>query len=153
MPNPQVNLRLGQGDVSLLDELATGLSLSRSDTVRFALHQLRRSDPVRRRNAFAESLRERFGADAVLRVELDESFNAFGTVDGQPRTDLYLPTQGARFGDDDFVQVWLGDPDTDDVRLFLGMIPARSGVPLVVPLAELSAGMRPRAVGWFSEAE
>lgn len=153
MANPQVNLRLGPADVELLDELATGLSLSRSDTVRFALHQLRQSDPVKRRNLFAESLRERFGRDAVLRVELDDSFDAFGTVDGQRGNDLYLPTQATRFGDDDFVQVWLGDRDTDDVRIFLGVLPAHSRVPLVVPLAELSAAMRPRAVAWFVEGE
>lgn len=151
MPNPQVNLRLDHADVQLLDEMAQGLALSRSDTVRFALHQLRQSDPVKRRNRFAQSLRERFGQDAVLRVELDDTFNVVGTVDGQRHADLYLPSQATRFGDEDFVQVWVGDVAGDDVRIFLGVLPARSGVPLVVPLAELSPAMRPRAVAWFVE--
>jgi hypothetical protein len=44
MPNPQVNLRLDHPDVQLLDEMAKGLGLSRSDTVLFALHQLRQAD-------------------------------------------------------------------------------------------------------------
>lgn len=152
MPNRQVNLRLNDADVLLLDELALGLGLSRSDTVRFALHHVRQSDPVRQRNEFAASLRERFGSDAVLRVELDDTFAPVGSVDGKVREGLYLPIQPARFGDDDMVQVWIGDQADGDVRIFLGVLPARTGVPLKVPLAELSAAMRPRAVAWYVEA-
>lgn len=150
MPSPQVNLRLSELDVERLDQLADGLGLSRTETVRFALHELQKSDPVKRRNRFAEALRERFGHDAWLRVQLDDSFAAFGTVGGEHHSDLYLPTFPTRFGNDDFVQIWIGDQATDDVRIFLGMTPMRTGVSLDVPLAELSATMPPRAVAWFS---
>jgi hypothetical protein len=148
-----VNLRLDHAAVRLLDELADGLALSRSETVRFALHQLHQSDPIKRRNRFAESLRRRFGNEANLRVELNEKFDPVAIVDGERCDDLYVFAQPARFGDEDYAQVWIGDTAADDVRIFLGMLPYRAGVPLVVPLVELSAGMRPRAVAWFVGAE
>ncbi|HEX2160472.1 MAG TPA: hypothetical protein VHF88_01475 [Thermoleophilaceae bacterium] len=150
MASPQVNLRLSESDIQRLDQLAGGLGLSRTETVRFALYELQRSDPVRRRNRFAEMLREQFGHDALLRVELDRGFDVLGTVDGEHQPDLYLPTFPTRFGDDDFVQVWIGDPATDDVRILLGLIPMRTGVHLDVPLAELNAAMAPKAVAWFT---
>lgn len=149
----QVNLRLDHVATQLLDQLANGLGLSRSETVRFALHELHQSDPIKRRNRFAESLRQRFGRDAILQVQLDEGFDAFAVVGGQRYDDLYVFAQATRFGDEDFVQIWIGDVAADDVRIFLGLLPLRTGIPLVVPLAELSAGMRPRAAAWFVGAE
>jgi len=151
--SPQVNLRLDHATIHLLDELANGLGLSRSETVRFALHQLHQSDPIKRRNRFAESLRQRFGRDTILRVELDDQFDAFAVVDGQRHDDLYVFAQPTRLGDEDFVQIWIGNVAADDIRIFLGLLPLRTGIPLVVPLAELSAGMRPRAAAWFVGAE
>jgi hypothetical protein len=149
----QVNLRFDQAAVQLLDELAEGLALSRSETVRFALHQLHQSSPIKRRNRFAESLRKRFGNDAALQVELDEKFDPVAIINGERCSDVYLFAQATRLGDEDCVQIWVGDVATDDVRIFLGVLPLRMGVPLVVPLASLSAGMRPRAVAWFIGAE
>jgi Arc/MetJ-type ribon-helix-helix transcriptional regulator len=148
----QVNLRLGDASVQLLDNLAEGLGLSRSETVRYALHELERSKPAERRNRFADSLRKRFGRDAALRVELDDDFAALATVDGQHRDEVYVFEQATRFGDEDYVQLWIGDPETDDVRIFLGIVPARAGVPIIVQLSELSAAMKPRAVAWFVES-
>jgi hypothetical protein len=143
-------MRLSEGELAVLDQLADGLGLTRSETVRLAIHELGRSEPVKRRDRFAESLRERFGREAQMRIELDERFDAVVTVDGVPCPDLYVPTLHTQFGQDHFVQIWLGDVAADDVRLFLGMIPARTGVPLTVPLADLSAAMQPRAVAWFT---
>ena len=152
MPRDQVNLRLPGAEIAALDQLADALNLTRAETVRFALRHLRESDPVQRRNRFAASLRARFGREAALKIELDDAFAPVASVDGRVVPDLYVPAQATRFGDEDYVQIWIGDPATDDVRIFLGVLPARSGVPLVIPLAEMSAGIRPRAAAWFVDA-
>lgn len=87
-------------------------------------------------------MRDRFEPEAELTVELDERFDAFAKVDDERQSDLYLPTLATILDDgeivEDFVRVYLGDPN-GDTRLLLGLLPLRTGIRLSVPIEEAQA--------------
>jgi Arc/MetJ-type ribon-helix-helix transcriptional regulator len=122
---------------------------SRSEVIRKALGTYE----VYRRLAedFVAEFRARFDTDAYVAVELDDEFDAFMRIDGERQADVYLPTRHVEFSDGShYVEVYLGDPHPkSSVRIELGLLPLRSGVPMSFALRELDIDMEPRTVAYF----
>lgn len=143
------SIELKAEEVALLDKIkAEAGAPSRSAVLRMALGAY--ENYRRAARSFVEAVRDRFDADAYMVVELDHHFDAFASVDGERQDDIYVPIRHITFDGEDFVEVFIGDPHpTSTVRILLGMLPLRSGVPLAFPLRELTPDMRPKAVAYF----
>jgi hypothetical protein len=156
MAEHNITVKLNDVEFRLLRELEEKLG-SRTHVIRIALRELRkaRGDYEAAAQAFIDQLKSKLPEEATLRFELDEQFDPFLTVDGERCEDIYVAGQVKTFEDqatgagEDFVVVAIGDP-ASDIRILLGMLPLRTGVPLIVPLDELKADMRPRAVAYFA---
>lgn len=159
MVDHNITVKLNDSEFRLLEELEEKMG-SRTHVIRTALRELRkaRGDYQAAAQAFIDRLKADLPEDAALRFELDEQFDPFLIVDGERREDIYVVGQATIFEDratgagEDFVVVAIGDP-ASDVRIVLGILPLRTGVPLIVPVEELSSTMRPRAVAsWAGDA-
>ena len=155
MATKNTTFKFKDADLELIDGLARDMGCSRTQVLRIAVRDLRKARGLYldTATAFIASLKAKFGEEADLRVELDEYFDAFASVDGVRRDDIYTPSIPTTYRDDegneeDFAKVYLGDPQTD-VRILLGLLPLRSGVPLVLGLEELEPNMSPKAAAWF----
>jgi len=146
-----VSFKLSEIERKMLDSIVRELDSSRSDALRYALSAARNQLGLRTRDAeaFIDRLREGMKDNATISVQLDDTWTPFVTVDGARREDVYVPTLVVNLGAaGDFLQVYLGD-EKSDVRIFLGLLPMRSGVPLVISANHLTPGMQPRPVAYF----
>lgn len=146
-----VSFKLSEIERKMLDSIVRELDSSRSDALRYALSAARNQLGLRTRDAeaFIDRLREGMKDNATISVQLDDTWTPFVTVDGARREDVYVPTLVVNLGAaGDFLQVYLGD-EKSDVRIFLGLLPMRSGVPLVISAKDLTPGMQPRPVAYF----
>ncbi len=146
--------RFSDLDTRLQEELANHWGVSRTQALRQAVDIARKEEGLYKSSAeaFLTKLRDRFEPEAELTVELDERFDAFAKVDDERQSDLYLPTLATILDDgeivEDFVRVYLGDPN-GDTRLLLGLLPLRTGIRLSVPIEELKPDMPPRPVAYW----
>jgi hypothetical protein len=150
MAKTPVSFKLDDVERKLLDSIAAEVGGSRSDALRYALSAARKELGLYGRDAeaFIARLRASMDDESTIAVQLDDTWTPFVTVDGVRRDDIYVPTVGVRFDAEDFLRVFLGDRD-NDVRIFVGVLPLRSGVPLKFSARDLKADMRPRPVAYF----
>jgi hypothetical protein len=154
------SFKLTDADLGVLDEIADLRGMKRGQHRAAVIRESTihyRNTLLARREAgepFIASMRKKFGDDAVLSVSLDDGFDPIVRVDGHDRDDVHVATLAVKMRDgqgfeEDFVRLYLADPDSD-FRLLLGFMPVMSGVWLSVPIADLHPEMRPRAVAYFA---
>lgn len=151
--NP-VSFKLTDVERSLLDSIAEEIGGGRPDALRYALVAARKELCLHATaaEAFIERLRASMDDNATMVVQLDDSWTPTVTVDGVPRKDIYVPYDVIGLGPgENFLKLYLGDPESE-VRIFIGLMPTRSGVPLVIDAEDLAADMAPRAVAYFVAA-
>lgn len=143
------SIELSAEQVEWLDELKTEAgAASRSAVIRMALGAY--EDYRKAAKRFVRDLQGRFDEDAYVVVELDDNFDPFVRIDGRHKPDIHTSLLPVKLGHEDFVYVFIGDPHpTSPVRIQLGLLPLRSGVPIAFPLRELDLDMQPRAVAYF----
>ena len=146
---PNLTFRFSDNETELLDELAADLGVSRAETVRRAITEMRGTHGQHERAELRliDGLLNRYGWDAELELRLDGDFdvevgvNRFGkmsvfsgkaTVDGAEASGIYVPTHIR----DTMVDLYLGDRSSD-ARIFVGALPMRSGPSLRLQVADL----------------
>jgi len=151
LPKSPVSFKLTEVERQLLDSIAVAIGGGRPDALRYALGAARRKLGLyaQTAEAYIAGLRATIDDDASLVIELDDSWSPVVSVDGVRRDDIYIPCSAVNLGaEGDFFKLYLGDP-ASDVRIFVGLMPARSGVQLVISADELRADMAPRAIAYF----
>lgn len=154
------SFKLTDHDLGVIDEVADLRGIKRgqhrASVIREATVHYRNWLLARREagEPFLATLRERFGADAIMSASLNDNFDPIVRIDGRDRDDIDIATLPVKLRDgqgfeEDFVRLYLGDPDSD-FRLLLGLVPLIADVWLTVPLTELHPEMRPRAVAFFA---
>jgi hypothetical protein len=146
-------------DLELIDSLSSDMGCSRTQAIRIAVRDLRKARGlyVEKADAFVASLRAKYPEDAILSVELDSGFDAFASIDGVRQDGIYIASmpEDLRYGEgavEHFVAVSIGDLSSD-VRILLGLLPMRTGVPLHLPLARLEPDMNPVAAAYWVAGE
>ena len=135
---PNLTFRFSDKETELLDELAADLRVSRAETVRRAVAEMRGNHGQREGAVLRliDGLFNSFGLDAELELRLDEGFDVevsvFSGVDGAEASGIYVPTQIR----EDTVDLYLGDLSSD-ARIFVGALPMRSGPSLRLRIADL----------------
>ena len=135
---PNLTFRFSDKETELLDELAADLRVSRAETVRRAIAEMRANHGQREGAVLrlVDGLFNAFGLDAELELRLDEGFDVevsvFSTVDGAEASGIYVPTHIR----DTMVDLYLGDRSSD-ARIFVGALPMRSGPSLRLRIADL----------------
>jgi len=136
---PNLTFRFSDNETELLDELAADLGVSRAETVRRAIAEMRGNHGQREGAVLRliDGLFNSFGLDAELELRLDEGFDVevsvFSTVDGAEASGIYVPTH---IREDTMVDLYLGDRSSD-ARIFVGALPMRSGPSLRLQVADL----------------
>lgn len=151
LPKSPVSFKLNEVERQLLDSIAAAIGGGRPDALRYALAAARKELGLyaKTAEAYVAGLRTTIGDDAALVIELDDSWSPLVSVDGVRRDDIFVPCSAVNLGaEGDFFKLYLGDP-ASDVRIFVGLMPARSGVQLVIAADELRADMAPRAIAYF----
>ena len=135
---PNLTFRFSDNETELLDELAADLGVSRAETVRRAITEMRGNHGQHERAVLRliDGLFNSFGLDAELELRLDEGFDVevsvFSRVDGAEASGIYVPTHIR----DTMVDLYLGDRSSD-ARIFVGALPMRSGPSLRLQVADL----------------
>jgi len=136
---PNLTFRFSENEADLLDELAADLRVSRAETVRRAVAEMRGNHGQREGAVLRliDGLFNSFGLDAELELRLDEGFDVevsvFSGVDGAEASGIYVPTH---IREDTMVDLYLGDLSSD-ARIFVGALPMRSGPSLRLRIADL----------------
>lgn len=129
MASPNTTFKLSEEDQALLERLAAEIGCSRTQVLRFALAHLDELAHERRAKAraFIEQLFHRVPPGSTLMVGLGNDFEPYLTIDGKDRLeDISLIGRRVRSGKDEFVQVFLVEPESN-VRVKVGAIQADTG--------------------------
>jgi hypothetical protein len=150
MVRTPVSFKLSDTERKLLDSIADELGGGRPDALRYAMVAARKQLGLyaTAAEAFVDALRASMDADATIVIQLDDTLTPQVTVDGRPR-DIYVPFEVISIGpDEQFLKLYLADPHSD-VRIAVGVMPARTGIPLFINAEDLSPDMSPRPVAYF----
>jgi hypothetical protein len=155
MATKNTTFKFNDVDLEILDELAADLQCSRTQAVRVAVTALRKTRGLHREalERLIAKLKAPYDEDAVMTIALDDQFDALATINGD-RLDIYLPTHVSTWVDaagrhEDYLMVYLGDPDSDARLAVAGLFPLQAGLSVSFALSDLSPDMRPRPVAWF----
>ena len=135
---PNLTFRFSDNETELLDELAADLGVSRAETVRRAITEMRGTHGQHERAELRliDGLLNRYGWDAELELRLERGFDVevsvFSRVDGAEASGIYVPTHIRNT----MVDLYLGDRSSD-ARIFVGALPMRSGPSLRLQVADL----------------
>lgn len=148
-----VSFKLTDTERSLLDSIADEIGGGRPDALRYAILAARKQLGLyaTAAEAFIDALRASIDEDATIVIQLDDTFTPRASVDGVVRDDIYIPYTPISLGPDEhFLKLYLGDL-ASEVRIFLGLMPLRTGVPLTITPEDLHPDMAPRPVAYFVE--
>ena len=151
MARTPVSFKLTDTERALLDSIAEEIGGGRPDALRYALVAARKQLGLYAAAAesFIDGLRASMDDDATIVIQLDDMLTPRVTVDGAPREDIYVPAEVIAIGPNEhFLRLYLADLHSD-VRIEVGLMPARAGVPLLINAEDLSPDMAPRAVAYF----
>lgn len=151
MPRTPVSFKLTDIERALLDSIADEIGGGRPEALRYALVAARKQLGLYASAAesFIDGLRASMDDAATIVIQLDETLTPRVTVDGIPREDIYVPSEAISIGPGEhFLRLYLADVDSE-VRIPVGVMPARTGVPLLINAEDLSPDMAPRAVAYF----
>jgi hypothetical protein len=139
VPTKNSTFKLSEETLSLLQDLADDLGTSRTEAIRIALRDFQQTRAARRAHAeqFVRRMFERVPSGSTIMIGLDEdTLEPFATIDGrQRRNDITVVGQRVVARNDEFVQVYVVDPNSE-LKLAVGAIQARRGgwLALVEPL-------------------
>jgi hypothetical protein len=151
MTRTPVSFKLTDTERGLLDSIADEIGGGRPEALRYAIIAARKQLGLyaTAAEAFIDGLRASMDEDATIVIALDDTFTPRATVDGIPRSDIYIPSEGLNLGpDEQFLKLYLADV-TSEVRIFLGLMPLRTGVPLMIAAEDLHPNMAPRPIAYF----
>ena len=129
MATPNTTFKLSESDLAVLGDLAAEMRCSRTEVVRRALGDLKRRRDERRdvARAFIKRLHASVPRGATVMIGLDSEESPFATINGTvKREDILVRGERISSGKDDFVRVFLCDPD-HGLELEVGAIQVRTG--------------------------